>query len=142
MASLMTKGWTPDEPNQACGALEIVRRGAETHLCFGRAITASLQEKGIETADDWSDFLRVVERDGELLAEICSMLNTDVLQVRDIVGEIQELQDRQAKEMKRNSRDASDDEMDDDTTSVRSESRGSADWGSLRAALEASFGSL
>ncbi|KAK6025353.1 zinc knuckle [Ostertagia ostertagi] len=69
------------------------------------------------------------------------MLDTNVLQVRDVVGEIQKLQEKQAKDMMRNQDELSDEDMDDDDTSVRAESRNSADWSSLRAALETAFGS-
>ncbi|VDP51838.1 unnamed protein product, partial [Heligmosomoides polygyrus] len=67
----------------ACEELEELRKGAETHLTFGRGMIKLLKSKGIETLEDMQDFFAVVERDGDLIAQICATLKTDVLQVID-----------------------------------------------------------
>ncbi|KAK5981951.1 hypothetical protein GCK32_011224 [Trichostrongylus colubriformis] len=100
-----------DQIIRACGSLEILKEGAKKYRTFGKAITEAL-EKGITSVDDWDGFLKVVERDGDLVIEICSMLNTDVLQVRDIVAEIQELQNMQAKDKRKSFDELSDDPME------------------------------
>ncbi|KAK5971359.1 hypothetical protein GCK32_022505 [Trichostrongylus colubriformis] len=109
-----------DRISRACGSLETLREGAEKYRTFGKAVTEALRERGITTVDDWNDFLKVVERDGELVTEICSMLNTDVSQVRDIVAEIQELQDKQA----RNRRNSCDELSDEPMEGVKMNSEG------------------
>nr|CDJ87443.1 unnamed protein product [Haemonchus contortus] len=93
----------------------------KTYLTFGKELMDSLQKRGIESLEDWHDFLKVVERDGDLLAEICNMLDTDVLQVRDVVGEIQKLQEKQAKDMMRDDEEMSDEDMEG--TELNSETR-------------------
>ncbi|VDL86821.1 unnamed protein product [Nippostrongylus brasiliensis] len=54
-----------------------------------------LKKKGIETKSDVNDFFALVERDENIIADICTALKTDVLQVRDVVAEIQSLQDKE-----------------------------------------------
>ncbi|KAK6010206.1 hypothetical protein OSTOST_24781 [Ostertagia ostertagi] len=97
---------------KACETLGTLESSAKSYLTFGKELMESLQKRGIETLEDWDDFLGVVDRDGSLLAEICSMLDTNVLQVRDVVGEIQKLQEKQAKDMMRNQDEMSDEDMD------------------------------
>uniref|UniRef100_A0A7I4YVL6 Biogenesis of lysosome-related organelles complex 1 subunit 1 n=1 Tax=Haemonchus contortus TaxID=6289 RepID=A0A7I4YVL6_HAECO len=99
---LMNDRSVEQQVQNACETLETLERGMKSYLTFGKELTDSSQKRGIESLEDWHDFLKVVERDGDLLAEICNMLNTDVLQVRDVVGEIQKLQEKQAKDMMRN----------------------------------------
>ncbi|VDO31495.1 unnamed protein product [Haemonchus placei] len=72
------------------------------------------QERVIEMDQDKENVQgsEVAERDGDLRAEICSMLDTDVLQVRDVVGEFQKLQEKQAKDMRRNDEEMSDEDME------------------------------
>uniref|UniRef100_A0A7I4YYJ7 Transposase n=1 Tax=Haemonchus contortus TaxID=6289 RepID=A0A7I4YYJ7_HAECO len=38
--------------------------------------------RGIESCEEWHEYINTMERDGEALAGICDMLNTDVLQVK------------------------------------------------------------
>ncbi|KAL6739026.1 hypothetical protein Aduo_012519 [Ancylostoma duodenale] len=89
--------------------------------------------------DDLNDFLITTERDGELLSEICSMFNTDVLQVRDVLGEIQQLQNSSQSR----SQSAHEEKMDvSQGNEENGETHHSTDWSSLRTALEAAFGAM
>ncbi|KAK6016393.1 zinc knuckle [Ostertagia ostertagi] len=38
--------------------------------------------------DDWKEFVKVTERDGELLAEICEMFQSDVVHIRGVLAEL------------------------------------------------------
>ncbi|KAL6729675.1 hypothetical protein Aduo_000709 [Ancylostoma duodenale] len=81
--------------NQAtavCHLLGELKKSTEGYSPFGKELFRALQFKGVESMDDLNDFLTTTERDGELLSEICSMFDTDVLQVDDVLGEIQQLQ--------------------------------------------------
>ncbi|RCN48711.1 zinc knuckle [Ancylostoma caninum] len=87
--------------NQAkavCLLLGELKKSTQGYSQFGKELFRALQFKGVESMDDLNDFLTTTERDGELLSEICGMFNTDVLQVRDVLGEIKQLQNsRQAR---------------------------------------------
>ncbi|KAK6025952.1 zinc knuckle [Ostertagia ostertagi] len=52
-------------------------------------ISMTLVSRGIESRDDWRDYIETMERDGEVLADICDILNTDVLQVKKEVEKLQ-----------------------------------------------------
>ncbi|EYC41356.1 hypothetical protein Y032_0572g141 [Ancylostoma ceylanicum] len=55
---------------------------------LSREMIEPLSKRGIESVADWRDFLRTTERDSELIAEICTMLNTDVLQVKSAIASL------------------------------------------------------
>ncbi|KAL6730905.1 hypothetical protein Aduo_001827 [Ancylostoma duodenale] len=86
--------------NQAkavCHLLGELNKSTEGYSQFGKELFRTLQFQEVESMDDLNDSLITTERDGELLSEICGMFNTDLLQVRDVLGEIQQLQNsRQA----------------------------------------------
>ncbi|XGW04098.1 hypothetical protein V3C99_015331, partial [Haemonchus contortus] len=48
-----------------------------------------LTQRGIESCEEWHEYINTMERDGEVLAGICEMLNTDVLQVKRNVASLQ-----------------------------------------------------
>ncbi|KAK6019602.1 hypothetical protein OSTOST_14758 [Ostertagia ostertagi] len=50
-----------------------------------REIAAFMSQRGIECVDDWKEYVRTMEQDGETMADICDMLRTDVVHVK---GEI------------------------------------------------------
>ncbi|KAK5965829.1 Zinc knuckle, partial [Trichostrongylus colubriformis] len=66
---------------------EIADIGVQREL--GKAVLNVLDERGITTVGDWMDYIRTTERDGELVAEICDMLKTDVLQVKEQIVALQ-----------------------------------------------------
>ncbi|KAK6037258.1 zinc knuckle [Cooperia oncophora] len=45
-----------------------------------KEITETLARRGIECVDDWKEYVRTMEQDGEVMAELCEILNTDVFQ--------------------------------------------------------------
>ncbi|KAK6026636.1 hypothetical protein OSTOST_07384 [Ostertagia ostertagi] len=63
--------------------------GKSLPLLLEKEIAATLSQRGIECADDWREYLRTMEQDGETMADICDMLRTDVVHVK---GEIAALQ--------------------------------------------------
>ncbi|EYB81229.1 hypothetical protein Y032_0389g528 [Ancylostoma ceylanicum] len=48
----------------------------------------ALQQRGTDSEQEWEQYLATIERDGELLAEICEILNTDVLQIVKVVRQV------------------------------------------------------
>ncbi|XGW19755.1 hypothetical protein V3C99_003527, partial [Haemonchus contortus] len=76
------------QAEQACNMLKDVKARARGYKLFGSELFRELQEKGIESMDDWNEYARVTERDGELLAEICDMFQTDVAHIRGVLKEL------------------------------------------------------
>ncbi|VDO68663.1 unnamed protein product [Heligmosomoides polygyrus] len=58
-----------------------------------RVVGAVMEQRGIDSVDEWRNYLRTMERDGELMAEVAEMLNTDVLQVKEAVAVLQKKSD-------------------------------------------------
>ncbi|EYC41411.1 hypothetical protein Y032_0569g65 [Ancylostoma ceylanicum] len=52
------------------------------------SVANALQQRGIDSEQEWEQYLATIERDGELLAEICEILNTDVLQIVKVVRQV------------------------------------------------------
>ncbi|VDO89930.1 unnamed protein product [Heligmosomoides polygyrus] len=46
-----------------------------------------LERRGIETEDDWDQYVRTTKRDGEILADVCDALDTDMFQVVRVAQE-------------------------------------------------------
>ncbi|RCN29073.1 zinc knuckle, partial [Ancylostoma caninum] len=44
-----------------------------------------LRERGIESAEDWIHYLETIERDGELVAKVCDILDVSMFQMVDTV---------------------------------------------------------
>nr|CDJ81915.1 Zinc finger domain containing protein [Haemonchus contortus] len=76
------------QAEQACDMLKDVKARARGYKLFGSELFRELQEKGIESMDDWNEYARVTERDGEILAEICDMFQTDVAHIRGVLKEL------------------------------------------------------
>ncbi|KAL6726281.1 hypothetical protein Aduo_008269 [Ancylostoma duodenale] len=76
----------------ACDLLNELKKNTEGYKQLGKELFRALDLKGIESMDDFNDFLSTTERDAELVTDICDMFDTDVLQIRDVLGEIQLLQ--------------------------------------------------
>ncbi|VDL77922.1 unnamed protein product, partial [Nippostrongylus brasiliensis] len=49
-----------------------------------------LHQRGIETVDEWKTYVRTMERNGEVLSELCELLNTNVFQLGTSVRKLQE----------------------------------------------------
>ncbi|KAK6062248.1 zinc knuckle [Cooperia oncophora] len=50
-----------------------------------KEIVVTLSQRGIETGDEWRDYVDTVEKDGELVNELCDLLQTDVSQLKRTV---------------------------------------------------------
>ncbi|RCN31034.1 hypothetical protein ANCCAN_23186, partial [Ancylostoma caninum] len=53
-------------------------------------IVEILSQRGIGTEAEWRDYVRTMERDGEVISDLCEMLNTDTLQLKEAVAELQQ----------------------------------------------------
>ncbi|VDO27730.1 unnamed protein product [Heligmosomoides polygyrus] len=52
-------------------------------------LKTTLERRGIKDLEDWKAYVRTIERNGEVLAEICGMLDTTVLQLQEAVKDLQ-----------------------------------------------------
>ncbi|RCN29071.1 hypothetical protein ANCCAN_25172 [Ancylostoma caninum] len=52
-------------------------------------IAETLAQRGIDSELEWREYVRTMERDGEIVADICESLNIDALQIKDVVSEPQ-----------------------------------------------------
>uniref|UniRef100_A0A7I5EE86 DUF222 domain-containing protein n=1 Tax=Haemonchus contortus TaxID=6289 RepID=A0A7I5EE86_HAECO len=78
------------QAEQACSMLEDVKARARGYKLFGSELFRELQEKGIESMDDWNEYASVTERDGELFAEICDV-QTSVSHIRVCLASFPEM---------------------------------------------------
>ncbi|KAK6024418.1 zinc knuckle [Ostertagia ostertagi] len=69
-------------------AAEELKKGGMSHE-LENEVSKVLAQRGIETCEEWDEYIKTMERDGEVLAGICEMLNTDVLQVKKHVASLQ-----------------------------------------------------
>ncbi|VDO34970.1 unnamed protein product [Heligmosomoides polygyrus] len=89
-------------------------------------IVEELDKRGVETIDDWDQYLRTMEKDGEMLAQIAGILNVDVLQIVKAVKEVKATADAGTQ-----------------PKAVRPDANGKhADWSVLRAEMEALCGDI
>ncbi|KAK6022583.1 zinc knuckle [Ostertagia ostertagi] len=72
-----------------------IKEGETLPLLLVREIAKTLSQRGIESVEDWREYVRTMEQDGEVMGEICDMLNTDVLQVKREIMALQEGQKSQ-----------------------------------------------
>uniref|UniRef100_A0A7I5EEJ0 SAM domain-containing protein n=1 Tax=Haemonchus contortus TaxID=6289 RepID=A0A7I5EEJ0_HAECO len=70
--------------------LEDVKARARGYKLFGGELFRELQEEGIESMDDWNEYAKVTERDGELFAEICDV-QTNVSHIRVCLASFPEM---------------------------------------------------
>ncbi|RCN30979.1 hypothetical protein ANCCAN_23243, partial [Ancylostoma caninum] len=81
---------------------------------------------------DWAQYMNTIERDGEMLAELCDILGTDMLQIMDVVKDIK----AKAESAKAGRNGKATREMVQDTV------ESGADWTVLRARMEAMCGDI
>ncbi|KAK6030984.1 hypothetical protein OSTOST_02871 [Ostertagia ostertagi] len=55
------------------------------HPLLEKEIMETLCRRGIESADDWREYIKTMEQDGDVMTEICELLDTDVSQVKRAV---------------------------------------------------------
>lgn len=55
---------------------------------LSREMNEPLEQREIESVEDWRDFLRATERDCKLITDIYSMLNNDMLQVKSAMANL------------------------------------------------------
>ncbi|VDL67098.1 unnamed protein product [Nippostrongylus brasiliensis] len=54
------------------------------------SVGETLRHRGIDSGEEWHSYISTMERNGEIVAEICEMLNADVLQVKDEIAALRE----------------------------------------------------
>ncbi|VDL87216.1 unnamed protein product [Nippostrongylus brasiliensis] len=105
---------------------------------FGKELFVALEQKGIECLEDLNDYFVTTERDGELVADICDMFQTNVREVRTVLAEV-----RDQIRTPRAARTLEEDRMDIDRDGGKNDEHvGTTDWSTLRTALETAFGDL
>ncbi|KHJ96328.1 zinc knuckle [Oesophagostomum dentatum] len=62
------------------------------------SIAKILEERFIETEQEWEQYICTMERDGEVLPQLCNLLNTDMLQIVNVVNNIKQQPDRSTNE--------------------------------------------
>ncbi|EYC16539.1 hypothetical protein Y032_0033g2710 [Ancylostoma ceylanicum] len=73
------------EIDVVCSKVERLKANCQlTRVLHGKLFKV-LSERGIESEEDWAQYVRTLERDGDMLAELCDILNTDMLQIVDVV---------------------------------------------------------
>ncbi|KAK6017749.1 zinc knuckle [Ostertagia ostertagi] len=60
-----------------------------------KEITETLKQRGIESVEDWREYVRTMEQDGEVMTEICEVLRTDVRHVKRKIAAILERGERE-----------------------------------------------
>uniref|UniRef100_A0A7I5EEG0 Uncharacterized protein n=1 Tax=Haemonchus contortus TaxID=6289 RepID=A0A7I5EEG0_HAECO len=91
--------------------LEDLKASVVGYKQFGRELFRTLRTKGIDTIDDLIEYFDTTERDGELIADICDMFQTNGREVRNVLGEVQ----RTVRQQSHRSPPKEDDQMDTDT---------------------------
>ncbi|VDP37330.1 unnamed protein product [Heligmosomoides polygyrus] len=76
------------ELTKAREAVERLIKGYGFTQVLSSRIVEELDKRGAETIDDWDQYLRTMEKDGEMLAQIAGILNVDVLQIVKAVKEV------------------------------------------------------
>ncbi|VDL66722.1 unnamed protein product [Nippostrongylus brasiliensis] len=105
---------------------------------FGKELFVALEKKGIECLEDLNDYFVTTERDGELIADICDMFQTNVREVRTVLAEV-----REQIRTPRAARTLEEDRMDTDRDGGQNDEHvRTTDWSTLRTALETAFGDL
>ncbi|EYC11418.1 hypothetical protein Y032_0050g1903 [Ancylostoma ceylanicum] len=77
--------------SSACANLRTLSREQNQSHCCAQEILRTLKCIGIENPEDLRSFLAVTEKDGNLITELCTLLNTDVLQIKSKIEDLQKV---------------------------------------------------
>ncbi|KAK6018400.1 hypothetical protein OSTOST_16017, partial [Ostertagia ostertagi] len=105
------------QAEEACKMLEDIKERASGYKLFGSELFQELHERGIESMDDWKEFVK-----------------SDVGHIRGVLAELPRNGQRSRLEPTQE-----EEKMETDGSSEKSEI---ADWSALRASLEAAFGGI
>ncbi|VDP03585.1 unnamed protein product [Heligmosomoides polygyrus] len=87
-------------------------RNSQRYNVLSGALNTALDERGIDTVEEWENYLSKTEADGEIITDLCQILNTGTLQIREAIENMREDLEKARREH------ASDDEDNIDWTSV------------------------
>ncbi|VDO24945.1 unnamed protein product [Haemonchus placei] len=76
------------EVDKICEEVEMLASNCKTTTVIKREIFEVLHIRGIETEEDWEQYICTIEKDGEILSTVCEELNTDALQVVKVAKEL------------------------------------------------------
>ncbi|RCN35876.1 hypothetical protein ANCCAN_18249, partial [Ancylostoma caninum] len=76
------------EIDVVCSKVERLEVNCRMTRVLHEKLFESLNDRGIESKEDWAQYMSTIERDGEMLAELCDILGTDMLQIMDAVKDI------------------------------------------------------
>ncbi|KHJ97255.1 zinc knuckle [Oesophagostomum dentatum] len=76
------------EVEAVCARMERLKANCQNTRVLHETISRVLSERGIETEQDWMEYVRTTERDEDVLADICEVLETDMLQVVQAVRDL------------------------------------------------------
>ncbi|RCN29300.1 hypothetical protein ANCCAN_24945, partial [Ancylostoma caninum] len=115
------------EIDVVCSKVEKLEANCRVRRVLHEKLFESLNDRGIDSKEDWAQYMSTIERDGEMLAELCDILGTDMLQIMDVVKDIK----AKAKSAEAGRNGKATREMVQDTV------ESGADWTVLRARMEA-----
>ncbi|EYB99735.1 hypothetical protein Y032_0120g912 [Ancylostoma ceylanicum] len=120
------------EIDVVCSKVERLKANCQLTRVLHGELFKVLSERGIESEEDWAQYVSTIERDGDMLAELCDILNTDMLQIVDVVKDTKAR--AESCEAGRNGNVAQEPALD--------AIKNGADWTVLRARLEAMCGDV
>ncbi|KIH48359.1 hypothetical protein ANCDUO_21573, partial [Ancylostoma duodenale] len=72
---------------------ELMERCRLTQVLQGD-LCRTLEQRGIDSEQEWEQYIATVEKDGELVSHLCDILNTDVLLIVNVVKHVKQNADR------------------------------------------------
>ncbi|VDO90555.1 unnamed protein product [Heligmosomoides polygyrus] len=77
-----------EQTERVCEILRQLKPNVRGYQLFGAELFKALSGKGIENMADLEDYFATTESDGELIADICDMFQTNVREVRKVLGDL------------------------------------------------------
>ncbi|VDL67829.1 unnamed protein product, partial [Nippostrongylus brasiliensis] len=79
-----------EQTRQVSLMLQQMAKSMRGYKQFGKELFVALEQKGIECLEDLNDYFVTTERDGELIADICDMFQTNAREVRTVLAEVRD----------------------------------------------------
>ncbi|KAK6020311.1 hypothetical protein OSTOST_14038, partial [Ostertagia ostertagi] len=75
----------------ACAHIDLVKFSHVREKRIEESCYAMLQERGVDSVEEFKEFLSTVERDEDLIENLCDMLETNVFQIKQKITELKDL---------------------------------------------------
>ncbi|VDP36876.1 unnamed protein product [Heligmosomoides polygyrus] len=79
-----------EQTKRVCEDLQQLRASMIGYKQFSRELFVALEWKGIESLADLNDYFATAESDGELIADVCDMFQTNVRDMRGVLSEVRQ----------------------------------------------------